>query len=90
MRIKCPLCGEYGATQQRNTQTIRIAHYKGFEGKKRFIEWHCVTVKDAVLVNKKTVKVNNEGFLTLITKNEEKTQCLPRIRKIMSLAPKPG
>jgi hypothetical protein len=79
MKVKCPICKKNGSMQQRYN-SVRVGHYKGFEGKTRIVEWHCTTIKD-VLVNNGSLMVNSEG--RVVNKND----CLPSSRKIMSLAP---
>jgi hypothetical protein len=92
MLVKCPICGKEGSLQQRY-RSVRIAHYKGYHGKTRTLEWHSTTIQNVLLVNKNRIKLNEDGklelFTTLFTETMEKQHCLPK-RKIMSLAPKPG
>jgi hypothetical protein len=80
MKVKCPICHEYGSLQQRYN-SVRVGHYKGYKGKTRIIEWHCTNVQAVLLVNKGKVGIDEHGKLYLLeplfTKNEEKQHGLP-------------
>jgi RecJ-like exonuclease len=93
MKVQCPICHNEGSLQQRYN-SVRVGHYKGFKktlkGQTIIVEWHATTIKNVLLVNKGKVMVNNEGKLTLFTKTDENSHCLPRSPQIMSLAPWPG
>jgi hypothetical protein len=69
MKVKCPICNEYGATQIRN-ESIRIGHYKGFKktGTNRhttIIEWHPTTLEAVKLLNP-----DIESILGLVAKKK--------------------
>jgi len=89
MLAKCPICGKDGSLQQRYN-SVRVGHYKGWKGKTRIIEWHPTNIQAVLVVNKKTVGLDEHGKLTLFTQNEEKQHGLPCSPQIMSLAPWPG
>jgi len=84
MKVKCPICKKDGSLQQRYN-SVRVGHYKGFEGTTRLVEWHATTIKDVLAVNRDLgIMVNNSGKLVCLP---TKDHCLPDERQIMSLAP---
>ena len=67
MKMICPECGIMGYTQIRKDYA-RIAHYRGYEGEKRLIDWHSTTLDALLHVNPKVVinGVINEGSVFVI------------------------
>lgn len=54
MRVKCPICGKDGFSQQRYN-SVRVGHYKGYKktskGHTTVIEWHATTIEAIKLLN---------------------------------------
>ena len=67
MKLICPECGVSGYTQIRKNYA-RIAHYRGYEGEKRLIEWHSTTLEELQKTNPQIVinGVINNGEVFVI------------------------
>ena len=67
MKMICPECGVSGYTQIRK-EYARIAHYRGYEGEKRLIEWHNTTLEELQKTNPQIVvnDVINNGEVFVI------------------------
>ncbi len=69
MKALCPICNVEGHLQIRG-KSARIGHYRGYNGKTRFVEWHKIDIAylDLMVINGKQSMVNKIPEIKPISK----------------------
>ena len=95
MKMICPTCGLSGYTQIRKDYA-RIAHYRGYEGEKRLIDWHSTTLEALQKANPEIVLndvingVNNEGSVFVINGRKPNLTLITSLSQTHNLENKGG
>jgi|GEM_PF-5966541 len=86
MKMICPECGIMGYTQIRK-QYARIAHYRGFKGESRLVDWHSTTIEELQKVNPQIVinNVINESQVFVINGRKANSTLLTSYRQTHNL-----